>query len=400
LKLHSHLFEATVECLQSIFSHGFYADKAIEHAFRHHRKWGKRDRHFVATTVFEMVRWWRRIWALTGKEPTGDLDSLRRAVTIYLQLQGETLPAWLPKVPEFRVLSDQLEGLRTKRAIWHSVPDWFDEVGSEAFGEAWEDILVALNQPAQVVLRANSLRCEVKDLQALLHTAGIESNLDDSLPHGLILHERENVFKTEAFQRGFFEVQDGSSQMIAPLLGVDPGMRVIDACAGAGGKTLHLAALMKNSGRIIALDISQRKLGELKLRARRAGVQNVEVREIESHKVIKRLHSSADRMLLDVPCTGVGVLRRNPDTKWKLGPDRLQELLRIQSQILDDYSLMVKPGGRMVYATCSILPQENKDQVVKFLERNSEWIFIEEKIFLPHHQSFDGFYAALLERKS
>jgi 16S rRNA (cytosine967-C5)-methyltransferase len=209
------------------------------------------------------------------------------------------------------------------------------------------------------------------------------------------------VFTTDAFKEGLFEVQDASSQLVAEFLDVKPGQRVIDTCAGAGGKTLHLAALMENKGQLIALDIYARKLTELKRRAKRAGAHNVETREIDSTKVIKKLHNSADRVLIDAPCTGLGVLRRNPDAKWKMQPDFLEKVIATQKQILSDYSKMVKPEGKLVYATCSILPQENKEQVKTFLEseEGKDFILIRDKNIYASVEGFDGFYMALLQRK-
>ncbi|MBT8305011.1 MAG: RsmB/NOP family class I SAM-dependent RNA methyltransferase, partial [Bacteroidia bacterium] len=206
---------------------------------------------------------------------------------------------------------------------------------------------------------------------------------------------------TEAFKNGLFEVQDASSQLVAEFLDVKPGMRVVDACAGAGGKTLHLAALMENKGQIIALDIYDNKLKELKRRARRNGAHNIEPRHIESTKVIKKLYNKADRVLIDAPCSGLGVLKRNPDAKWKLDPEFLSRVKQTQQEILQKYSRMVKDGGKLVYATCSILPSENQEQVKSFLTSDSgkEFTFIEEKVILSHKTGYDGFYMALMQRK-
>lgn len=177
-----------------------------------------------------------------------------------------------------------------------------------------------------------------------------------------------------AFKQGLFEVHDAASQMVAPLLEVAPGMRVIDGCAGAGGKTLHIAALMQNKGKILALDVHDWKLAELRKRAARAGVDIAETRTIESSKTIKRLAGHADRLLLDVPCSGPGVLRRNPDAKWKLSEKEIDRLAAEQQDLLIRYSNMVKPGGKLVYATCSILPSANEKQIQRFLEtQGTEW---------------------------
>jgi 16S rRNA (cytosine967-C5)-methyltransferase len=211
---------------------------------------------------------------------------------------------------------------------------------------------------------------------------------------------RKNIFLTNAFKNGHIEVQDYGSQQIASFMEVEPGMKVIDACAGAGGKSLHLASLMKNKGHILSLDIYEKKLVELQRRARRNGVHIIEAKIIESSKTIKRLKEKADRLLLDVPCTGLGVLRRNPDAKWKLSPSFLEEVKFTQQNLLRDYSTMVKPGGKLIYATCSILPSENENQIKTFLESKEGQLFTLEnqKTLLPNDFGYDGFFMAKLKR--
>lgn len=247
----------------------------------------------------------------------------------------------------------------------------------------------------------NKLKTNLKELAAKLSEEGIETNPIRNYPEALELKERANIFKTKAFQDGLFEVQDANSQRVAELLDVKPGMRVVDTCAGAGGKTLHLAALMENKGQIIALDIYGNKLKELKRRAKRAGAHNVETRSIDSTKVIKKLYNSADRVLIDAPCSGLGVLSRNPDAKWKLEPDFLEKIKNTQLEILEKYSRILKDGGKMVYATCSILPSENEKQVQKFLKTESGKNFklLKEKKILSSESGYDGFYMALLQKE-
>jgi 16S rRNA (cytosine967-C5)-methyltransferase len=179
-------------------------------------------------------------------------------------------------------------------------------------------------------------------------------------------------------------------------------MRVVDACAGAGGKTLHIASLMENKGQIIAMDIYENKLNELKRRAKRNGAHNIENRVIDSTKPIKKLYDKADRVLIDAPCSGLGVLRRNPDAKWKLQPEFIDKIKVTQQEILQQYSRMTKVGGKLVYATCSVLPSENQDQVKTFLasEAGANFVLLNDKKVLAHKSGFDGFYMALLERKA
>ncbi|MGL4832968.1 MAG: RsmB/NOP family class I SAM-dependent RNA methyltransferase, partial [Shewanella sp.] len=206
------------------------------------------------------------------------------------------------------------------------------------------------------------------------------------------------LFRTQSFKEGLFEQQDAGSQRVAAALDAKPGMRVIDACAGAGGKTLHIAAQMQGKGRLLAMDVEQWKLDKLKERARRSGAYNVETRLIASSKTIKRLKLSADRVLLDVPCSGLGVLKRNPDAKWRDTPDRLPVLMDLQKQILASYSRMVKVGGIVVYATCSIFPGENREQIDAFLAQNDNFRLLEDETISPADTGFDGFYLAKLER--
>ncbi len=215
----------------------------------------------------------------------------------------------------------------------------------------------------------------------------------------ILFTEKKNVFATKTFQSGYFEVQDGGSQMISLLLDVRPGMRVVDACAGAGGKSLHIASLMKNKGKILSLDIHERRLKELRTRATRNGVDIIEQKVIDSQKVIKRFENSFDRVLLDVPCTGSGVFRRNPDAKWKLKKENLQNLIMTQTEILNSYCQMLKKDGRLVYATCSLFPVENELQVKRFLETHPDWQLDNEFHVRPDKTPFDGFYAAALVRR-
>ncbi|MDO8368114.1 MAG: RNA methyltransferase, partial [Saprospiraceae bacterium] len=286
------------------------------------------------------------------------------------------------------------------RSIRESIPDWLEALGQTELPDRWDETLQWLNRPAPVVLRVNRLRTSPLELQQALLSEKVETQIIQN-SDALVLSVRKNVFQTSVFRKGWFEMQDYSSQLVAPLLAPQPGMRVVDACAGGGGKTLHLAALMQNKGSLIALDTQAWKLEDLRARARRAGATNIETRPIENRKTIKRLYGSADRLLLDVPCSGLGILRRNPDAKWKLQPEQIEQLRATQQEILQNYSAITKPGGRMVYATCSILPSENQDQIAKFLstEAGKDFKLLEERRILPQDDGFDGFYMALLERE-
>jgi 16S rRNA (cytosine967-C5)-methyltransferase len=323
---------------------------------------------------------------------------LWKLLGLWLVVKGHELPDWA----EFKGLEAQKLRKRyghcENPADFHSLPDWLFELGRAELGEAWAPCLEALNQAAPVVLRTNRLKGDRENLAKLLAAEGIPTRMESGYPDALVLEERANVFRTKTFEAGLFEVQDAVSQLVAPLLDPRPGERVVDACAGAGGKTLHFAALMKNKGKILALDVGEAKLAELRKRASRAGADIIECRAIESSKTIKRLAESADRLLLDVPCSGTGVWKRNPDSRWKLTPENLEEVKRTQASILSSYTAMLKPGGWLVYSTCSVLPSENQLQVREFLRGHPGWELLEEKSYLPHETGFDGFYMARLRK--
>lgn len=395
MKFHRHLIEQVVDSLKLIFDDGIYADKVIEKTFKAHRKWGGRDRRYFAETIYEITRWFRYYEALAESRDFWKIWAVRTIT------EGVELPDWeeFQDMDLFRI--KQIENSITSPAIIESIPDWLFEKGQLELGDKWLPNLTALNQPAEAFLRVNALKAVPKQVIEDLKNEDIETSaVGDVAPWALRLSERKNVHATKTFHKGFFEMQDVASQMVAPLLGPKPGDRVCDACAGGGGKSLHLAAMMANKGKIISMDIHEWKLKELKSRASRGGVDIIETRLIEGTKTIKRLEGSFDKVLLDVPCSGMGVIRRNPDAKWKLRPEEFARLEVLQAQILQDYSTMAKKnGGRMVYATCSIFPSENQFQIQKFLSNNSDWILVEEKVILPAEQGFDGFYAALLQRK-
>lgn len=402
-RLHRNLLQGVWEALHLIFFEEKPADKVVEEILKANPRWGSRDRGFVAEATYDLVRYRRRYLALSGSTDLRP-GSIYPMIGVWADdngydIQGHREFEQVPAEDQREFAKAEIE---RERSVWESVPDWLDDLMVETLGvETWAKELKALNEPAPMVLRVNRLQANAAGLGEYLKKYHIPSHGDPDLPDAVILEKRANVFSLPVFKEGWFEMQDGSSQRVGHFLQVGPGMRVVDACAGAGGKTLQLASLMENSGQLIALDIYEGKLRELKRRARRARAHNIEPRLIESNKTIKRLHAKADRLLLDVPCTGLGVLRRNPDTKWKLRPEFLPEVQALQQKLLCDYSRMLKPGGMMVYATCSILPAENEHQVRTFLESEAGVGFElqEERHCWPSRDGYDGFYMARLSLK-
>ncbi len=394
MKIYKNLVNSIAITLSEIFKNNKHADKAIETLFKKNPQWGSRDRRFVAEGVYDIVRNYRWYSSLAESE-----NNFWFITGVWLVVKQIEIPDW----PEFMHLDRTYILKRSHEknispAILQSYPDWLWHLAEQELGEdKWLVESTAMNQQAQVYLRVNTLKSTPEKLISELKNEGIEASVDESLPTVITLSKRTNVFKSKAFKNGCFEVQDKGSQAIGAFLNPLPGELVIDTCAGAGGKSLHLAALMKNKGKVVSLDIEAWKLDELKRRAKRAGAFNIESQLIDGANTISKYNRKADKLLLDVPCSGLGVLKRNPDTKWKLNPQSLMQTKQTQKHILSEYSQMLKIGGEMVYSTCSILPSENQNQVQDFLINNNKFELILDKTIFPN-EGGDGFYMAKLKR--
>lgn len=379
---------ALLTVLDSVLVQGFPLDKALARAeFGRHKSEG-------VQAAQHLVRYARRYAALAGRNWPVRSQDLSALLAAWQAMEKPSLPL---RVKPLNLDKAQLAAVKADPVLWESYPDWLYQKMAQALPK-WPALAQALNKPPAQYLRANRLLGDAKALKEALRAEGVQC---DALDQDCVRLQRfANVFRTQAFAQGRFEQQDWGSQQVAALLAAQPGMTVIDACAGAGGKTLALAAQMGNKGRLLAMDIFDGKLQALRKRARRAGVHNLETRLIEGPATIKRLKGKADRLLLDVPCSGVGVLRRNPDCKWTLANDHIDNLVAIQRQILDSYPRMLKPGGLLVYATCSLLPQENELQVADFIERSQgQFVLESEQTLSPLTGDTDGFYMALLRRQ-
>ena len=275
------------------------------------------------------------------------------------------------------------------------MPTWLHARLHDALGERAQVLVDALMHDASTYVRVNTLQSTAQATTTAL-TSHQPSACD--LEHALRIGQPFGLFRTDAFRDGWFEQQDIASQRVVFDLDIRPGMRVVDACAGAGGKTLQVAALMQNRGRIVAIDVVERKLDELRRRAQRAGVTIAETRHAVSTKTVKRLAGTADRVLIDAPCSGTGVLRRNPDIMLHLTEPMLDELITIQGGILRRSAMAAKPGGRVVYATCSLLRSESEDQVQSFLQAHDDFTLVAEHRTMPDTVAEDGMYWAVMER--
>lgn len=402
MKIHRILATAVVNGLKEILLEHAQADTVVARLLQSNSSWGARDRNFIAQNIYHIVRY-KRLFEFVANEETWGESSIWRALGTKLFLDGIALPEWT----EFSELKPEeitkrYEEAKQIRKIRESIPDWLDELGLKELGEAWEQEITALNTPAKFSIRVNTLKTDMAWIKQQFTTEAIPFSETALAPQALIIEARKNFKNYPAYRNGLFEIQDISSQLVAPLLEAEPGMNVIDGCSGAGGKTLHLAALMQNRGEILAVDVSSKKLEELEIRAKRAGTKMIKTMHTENlnRNFQARLNSFADRILVDVPCSGLGVLRRKPDAKWSMTEKFINELKVTQAEILDEYAPMLKPGGFLVYSTCSILPSENEQQIQSFIARNEgRFELISENRVSPSKSGFDGFYMAKLKKR-
>lgn len=370
------------------------ADFSLNRALRRHKKLHSRERRLIAESLYAMIRMRRRYeyvlqqalpkygsistpdqrhWQFALALTTVSGESPRDASVIAdLGYDGARL-LHAVLAHEIEWPSDPLERL----AVEQSLPDWFARRLTEEYGDAAPAIAAALNERAPLTLRANSLKGTREELVEKLAHERLEGHPTALSPWAVQLSRRENVFGLDAYKAGLFEVQDEGSQLIALATGARRGQKVIDACAGAGGKTLALAAMMENKGLIVACDLSETRLADVKPRAKLAGAFNLAPLVVpegpEGDKALKQWANRADAVLIDAPCSGTGAWRRNPDARWRTSEEDAAKYSAIQRTILDRYSATVKPGGLLVYATCSLLRDENDDVADAFAASHPEF---------------------------
>ncbi|MBC3884412.1 RsmB/NOP family class I SAM-dependent RNA methyltransferase [Undibacterium griseum] len=405
------------EVLREILRFTGPADGTLSRYFREHPRLGSRERGVIAEAIYGLLR---NKLVYTSFAESGSGSAMRRLTLLGLadavgvdSLGGlsEDETAWLTRVM-------QIDRSHLPLLMKANLPEWLWTKLCTQFGEAGALTLAeSMNMPAALDLRVNSLKSDRDTVAQTLAEAPIITEPTPYASTGLRVRKKPSIQNLPLFKDGTIEVQDEGSQLLSQLVGARRGEMVADFCAGAGGKTLALGAIMRNTGRLYAFDVSEKRLAKLKPRLARSGLSNVHPVVIAHEKdaKIKRLAAKLDRVLVDAPCSGLGTLRRNPDVKWRQTPEGVAELNQKQSSILDSASRMVKPGGRLVYATCSILDEENEGIVEAFLNAHPEFSLVpvsrvleEQKIQLemgdylklyPHIHQTDGFFAAVLERQ-
>jgi 16S rRNA (cytosine967-C5)-methyltransferase len=405
------------EVLREILRFSAPADTTLSRYFKDHPRLGGRERGAIAEGVYNVLR--NRAF-FTDQAEAGAGGAMRRLTILGMAdaVGADALGGLTPEEFEWVQRVVQIDRKLMHKSMRSNMPKWLFEKLVAQFGEAEAlELADALNVPAPLDLRVNTMKANREDVIAELAQAPIAADATPYAPLGLRVHKKPQLQNLPLFKSGAIEVQDEGSQVLAQILGAKRGEMVVDFCAGAGGKTLALGALMRNTGRLYAFDVSEKRLAKLKPRLARSGLSNVHPVQIahERDAKIKRLAGKIDRVLVDAPCSGMGTLRRNPDVKWRQQESAIAEMHDKQVAILDGAARLVKGGGRLVYATCSFLNEENDDVATQFLAKHPDFelvpmskVLAEQKIalemgdylkLLPHKHQTDGFFAAVFERK-
>ena len=413
--------KSCAEVLEESFSNNFSADSQLSLFFKKNKNIGKSERSLIADTYYNVIRNKRYLEAL------GSTSNPFKLILIYLiKLQGRSIRDLLPMISEengiwlTKIKANKLTNIDLSVKL--SLPDWFWSKLSTQYNEKIAiKIANSLLLPAQLCVRVNALKgknrqeviTELKESFPEVQDQIFETKIS---PIGIILPRGSFIQKHPLYLEGNVEIQDEGSQLLSYLADAKRGQMVADFCAGAGGKTLAMASMMKNTGRIYSFDISGKRLDNLKVRLKRSGASNISMQRIssENDNKIKRLKEKFDRVLVDAPCTGFGTLRRNPDLKWKHSEKSLMELIAKQRNILQSAARLCKKKGLLIYATCSLLNEENEEQVTNFLSKNLDFKLLSKTVILekygislsdkkylklnPFENDTDGFFGAVMEK--
>lgn len=414
------LLDLATDLLRQVLAFDQPADAVVSAFFRKHKALGARDRHALAETAYAVLRQ-RLLFNHLAQSGSGALE---RRLAILAWQGGETFlrGALGPHEQQWLAQVKAIDRATLPEKLRHNLPDWLAGALQRQTGEQFWPLVQALEQAAPLDLRVNAVKAKRDEVQRALAEAGITAEPTPFSPWGLRVQGKPALNKLELFTSGTVEVQDEGSQLLALLTDAKRGEMVVDFCAGAGGKTLALGASMRNTGRLYAFDVSGHRLDALKPRLARSGLSNVYPAQIahERDERVKRLAGKIDRVLVDAPCSGLGTLRRNPDLKWRQSPKSVEELQAKQQAILDSAARLLKPGGRLVYATCSLLEAENEAVVAAFeaarggdftrlpvaevlaglkVERAAEAAQGDFLRLWPHRHQTDGFFAAVWQRR-
>lgn len=384
-------------CLKEILIQNSYSDKAVANMLKTHTAWGSRDRKTATRIVYDITRNFLKYQYISKEisqnEQLSEDDFLHSLIFISVFFD-EILSSKLEIEEEF---IQQIKNISyPSQDIQLSVAPWIYESVHEDWAEKTDELFKSLDTPAPVYIRYNNLKTTAQKLNYELDKLNLNYEYSEKVGGAIKILSNNQLRNSNAFKEGLFEFQDIGSQHIVKSSGIKSGQVVVDFCAGKGGKTLQIAGLLKNDGRIIASDIDATRLAQLQKRAQKAGIKNLEI--IAHNHLIENKNLLADIVLVDAPCSGIGTFRRQPDLKFRLQKEQLETVLKAQAEILSQAQNLLRVNGKLIYATCSILKKENSHQIEKFLAQHSNFECIQEEYILPNDLDGDGFYLAVLKK--
>ncbi len=394
IQLPNALLQGIRSCLSEIIYNNQYSDKAVAALLKEQKLWGSRDRRIAAGIIYDITRNFLK-YSYLRKKAFSEKDSEMDVLIALSLFYEESLQKYLSWTPQFE---SEITSVVLPDYLKYSLQEWLYDVIRSDWGEQTEIILKFLDKKASVYLRVNTLRANSNKVRQELERTHLEYLFHPEVKHAVEIKSNNQLRRSKAFKEGFFEFQDVSSQFVTLQMGIRPEQTVIDFCAGKGGKTLQIAALMQNTGRLIASDSDLSRLEYLKRRSQRAGLKNLEI--ISGQELSKYHNIHADMVFIDAPCSGTGTIRRQSDIKFRLQEEDLKKLIQTQQEILAQTVHLIRVGGKLVYATCSILKSENEKQIEKFLQQNSGFKLLKSDYILPEQLNGDGFYLAIMEKIS
>lgn len=374
------------------------ASNELQTYFKAHKELGSKDRKLIASMVYFVVRWWIKLqYAVGNTKEVYSEESIDAILSLTVKLLNYELKKSddLPSCEQKWIETYNSEELPPN--IIFAVPQWMYNKVEEECAENTMDIFKSLNKEARVSVRLNKIKATHELLQQKLSEEQIAFQKSTITPDGYIIDRRPSIVQHELYKSGIIEFQDEASQQMLVLAKPESGTWVLDVCAGKGGKAIHAASLMENKGIIIASDIDMNRLKELERRAERAGAIII---QYDKPEIIYKYRDSIDMVIIDAPCSGLGTLMRKPDIKWKLRLSDIEQYIETQKMLLEDNYLLVKKGGKLVYATCSILPSEGENQIGRFIEAHQNFELVLQQRYHPHIHGTDGFYVAVMKRNS
>lgn len=408
IKIHQPIIDTIIVCLKAIFEDGKVADKEVNAALKLNKNFGSRDRSMIAECVYDVVRW-KLKYEYQLSAYNADFTLYKHLVLVSLLNRNYSIKnpeLFSISVDEITKLQNVIEQIIPEHSIAQSYPKEFYDFCEKHIGKQWNLLSEALNQKPKVFIRTNTLKT-TKD--KLLKDINVDSSTDCHAPLAMTessncieILSKNNLKNSDLYKEGLFEFQDIGSQAIGNFL-FDAikdktelnNLQILDVCAGAGGKTLHLSALLQNKGKIYATDYKSLRLKNLEKRAQQAGCSNIQIIDFKEIKKLKNL----DVVLMDAPCSGSGTFKRQADLKYKITSEKINEYQNIQASLLQEYKNLIHKNGKIIYATCSIFPQENQLQILNFIKNNPSFKLEKETQLLPTEYDGDGFYMACLSYK-